>query len=354
MSAEKALAQLQSHHGEVSDKRATTEGTIRNTFTQLRKVLNAREAELVSQLDLMTQKWLRRLESRKKQIETTLAELNDCLHLMRESKTGRKKDLFMNAKVCKKTHSLTETLKPNSGMGFKFLVDSDAVTTACQTYGQLLASSSPDPSKCLTRAKNFETKIVGKKSIAFLEAIDFNGEPCTGPIKSLECELLSELNGAGVQCNVEKKGQGLYEVCYIPSIKGKHKLHVKIHGQHVRKSPFSITVRLPFEKMGPPVQILSAMQTPWGIAISRKGEVVVIEWDGHRISVLSPDGKKLRFFGTHGSGQGQFENPRGVAVDDQASGRWLQQLDPEVHGRWRVPQSCRNKRRQAFAVFFSH
>ena len=89
------------------------------------------------------------------------------------------------------------------------------------------------------------------------------------------------------------------------------------------------------------MQILSAMQTLWGIAISRKGEVVVTEWGGHHISVLSPDGKKLRSFGTLGSGQGQFENPHGVAVDDQGNilvvdgrNRIRKFTDPEVHGRW--------------------
>ena len=45
---------------------------------------------------------------------------------------------------------------------------------------------------------------------------------------------------------------------------------------------------------------------PWGVAINQRGEVVVTEWGGHRVSVFSPSGEKLRWFGTCGSGQGQF------------------------------------------------
>ena len=39
------------------------------------------------------------------------------------------------------------------------------------------------------------------------------------------------------------------------------------------------------------------------------------EWNGHRVSIFSSSGEKLRSFGTHGSGQGQFISPCGVAVD---------------------------------------
>ena len=34
-------------------------------------------------------------------------------------------------------------------------------------------------------------------------------------------------------------------------------------------------------------------------------------------SVFSPSGEKLRSFGTYGSGEGQFKNPFGVAVDGE-------------------------------------
>ena len=42
-------------------------------------------------------------------------------------------------------------------------------------------------------------------------------------------------------------------------------------------------------------------------------EDVILEWSV--CTVYSPGGEKLRSFGTHGSGQGQFQLPCGVAVD---------------------------------------
>ena len=43
------------------------------------------------------------------------------------------------------------------------------------------------------------------------------------------------------------------------------------------------------------------------------------EWSGHCVSMFSPRGEKLQFFGTRGSGQGQFNSPAGVAVDGKGN-----------------------------------
>jgi DNA-binding beta-propeller fold protein YncE len=54
-----------------------------------------------------------------------------------------------------------------------------------------------------------------------------------------------------------------------------------------------------------------------GVAINQRGEVVVAEWRGDRVSVFSSSGEKLRSFSTHGSGPGQMVSPRQVAVDGE-------------------------------------
>ena len=41
---------------------------------------------------------------------------------------------------------------------------------------------------------------------------------------------------------------------------------------------------------------------------------MVAECGGHCVSVFSPSGEKIRSFGTQGSGPGQFESPRDVAI----------------------------------------
>ena len=56
------------------------------------------------------------------------------------------------------------------------------------------------------------------------------------------------------------------------------------------------------------------LQSPYSIAIH--GDMVyVAEPDQHRVSVFSSEGKFLKSFGVKGEAQGQFNEPRGVAVD---------------------------------------
>ena len=128
----------------------------------------------------------------------------------------------------------------------------------------------------------------------------------------MECELVSGITGTRANCSIDGRGQSQYQISYQPTVKGtgRHQLHIKVESQYIRGSLFSIAVKSPVEKLGTQIH---TMDRPSGVAISQRGEVVVTE-KRHCVSVLSSSGEKIRSFGTHGSGQGQFVNPQGVAV----------------------------------------
>lgn len=67
----KALAKIDAHCGEISNKRTVTKEHIHVTFRQLQEVLDVRETELISQLDKVTQGKLKGLTAQRDQIETT-------------------------------------------------------------------------------------------------------------------------------------------------------------------------------------------------------------------------------------------------------------------------------------------
>ena len=318
----KALALIEQCRGEISDQRAALEDNIHVTFRRLREVLTVRETQLIGQLHKTTQGKLKGLAAQSDQIETTLAKLDSCLHFMRESiKAGNESDVLMiKTNTVHQVKELTtpfqaDTLKPNTEADMVFSALAD-LTAMCQSYGQVFSSGSPDPSKCHTTGKGLEVAVVGEKSTAILHAVSYEGKPCEEPIKSLECELVSEITGTRASCSVERSGQSQYEISYQPTIKGRHQLHIKVEGQHVRAS---IAVKSPVEKLGTPILTLGGVRKPMGVAINQKGEVVVTECGVHCVSVFSPSGEKLRSFGTHGSGQGQFDSPCGVAVDGEGN-----------------------------------
>ena len=321
----KALALIEQRCGEISDQREAIENNIHVTFKRLREVLTVRETELIGQLHTMTQGKLKGLAAKSDQIETTLAQLNSCLHFMGESiKLGNKSDvLMMKANTVHQMKELTtpfqpDTLKPNTEADIVFSALAD-LTAACKNYGQIFRSGSPDPSKCHATGKGLEVAVVGVKSTAILHAVSYEGKPFDKPIKSLECELVSEITGTRTNGNVERRGQSQYEISYQPTIKGRHQLHIKMEGQLIRGSPSSVAVKSPVEKLGTPILTLGGVDRPRGVAINKRGEVVVTEGDGNCVSVFSPSGKKLRSFGIKGSGQGQFSRPCRVTVDGEGN-----------------------------------
>ena len=325
MTIKKALALIEQCCGEISDQRAAIKDNIHVTFRRLREVLTVRETEIIGHLHKITQGKLKGLAAKTDQIETTLAKLDSCLHFMRESiKAGNESNvLMMKTNTVHQVKELTtpfqpDTLKPNTEADLVFSALAD-LTAMCQSYGQVFPSGSPDPSKCHTAGKGLEVAVVGEKSTAILHAVSYEDKPCEEPIKSLECELVSEITGTRASCSIERRGQSQYEISYQPTIKGRHQLHIKVEGQHVRASPSSVAVRSPVEKLGTPILTLGGVRKPWGVVINQRREVVVTEWDGHCVSVFSPNGEKLRSFGTRGSGQGQFYRPSGVAVDGEGN-----------------------------------
>ena len=317
----KALRQLDARCGEISDQRAANKDKVHATFKRLREVLDVRETELIGQLDGMTQSKLKGLAAQRDQIETTLTQLNSCLYFMRESlKTGNKLDmLMMKMNMEEQVKELTtpfppDTLEPNTEANIVFSSSEEMVTVCGHMALDLL-----DPSKCYAKGSGLELAVVEEKSTSILHAINSDKKPCEQKIKSLECQLLSEITGTRAGCSVERRGLSQYEISYQPTIKGRHQLHIKVEGQHIRGCPFSVAVTAPVEKLGPPILTIGGVKTPWGVAITPKGEVVVSECNGQCVSVFSPRGEKLRSFGTRGSGQGQFKYPAGVAVDGEGN-----------------------------------
>ena len=322
---EKALAQLDTRRGEVSDQREVIEDSIHDAIRRLHQLLDVRKTELISVLHQITQAKLKGLATQRDEMETIQAQLSSCLNFVRKSLETESQGnvLIMKRNIVKRVKELTtpfqeDILKPNTDADMRFSSLPDA-TTACCNYGKVYLAGDPDPSQCQAKGKGLETAVVGEKSSVILRTVYFSNEFCCRPIKSLECELVSEITGSRVIGAIERIGQNQYEIGYEPTVKGNHQIQVKVEGQHIRGSPFSVAVKLPVEKLGNPILTIDRVERPMGVAVNQREEVVVTEWNGHCVSVFSQCGKKLRSFGTYGSGHGQFKYPRGVTVDSEGN-----------------------------------
>ena len=89
-----------------------------------------------------------------------------------------------------------------------------------------------------------------------------------------------------------------------------------MEGDHIKGSPFPVTVMLPVQELGNPVETIIGLNKPWGVAINDQGNILVIESAENRVSIIDATGRKIHSFGSKGSVEGQFSGPFGLAIDD--------------------------------------
>lgn len=350
----KALRHLDTRYEEIFKQHTSIEANIHDAIELFHDYINVRKTELVSQLHQIAQGKLQKLSIQREKLETTQAQLSSCLDYMRQNLSSDSREVlktksFLNKQVQQLVGAFQPaTLMPSVEADMKFLASPD-IKAVIEGYGSVAGmeepsvsgqeddqsaecgavleatvsvekSSLPDPSKCFIVGEDLEISMVENTSVADLHVTDFNLQAFTGPVESIDCELISVIRGTTEHCTVQKKKvPGQYEISYQPTCKGRHQLHVKVNNQHILKSPLVLPVTSPVKTLGSLVHSICEIKRPWGVAINQSGEIVVTEHEGHSVLVFSPSGRKLWSFGSRGSGSGEFQNPRGVAIDKQGA-----------------------------------
>ena len=176
------------------------------------------------------------------------------------------------------------------------------------------------PKKCHATGKGLRVVELGESASAFLHVVDYEGYPYTKPVENLICELVSEeSNGEKIVCAVEKtEVSGEYEISYKPVSRGRHQLHIKVEGGHIKESPFPVFVLNRYQLSTAKYAIDDKIKWPNGVAVNSKGHIIVVERGAHCVSIFNSAGEKvIPSFGSFGTEIGEFNEPRGVAVDDK-------------------------------------
>jgi tripartite motif-containing protein 2/3/tripartite motif-containing protein 71 len=202
-------------------------------------------------------------------------------------------------------------LKKQVTVSYFFLTTLVAIIAA-STYANTYIS----PKDCFATGRGLEMAVVREQANAVLHMVAISGKGYTIRNETVVCELVSERSGEKLDCYNMKKMENQYEISYQATSQGRHQLHIKVEGEHIKGSPFTVTV---VKKLVTPIKIISGVKWLEGVAVNQKGEILVAESDTHCVSIFSPTGEKLGSFGSQGSGPGQFNEPSGVAVVDDGN-----------------------------------
>ena len=117
-----------------------------------------------------------------------------------------------------------------------------------------------------------------------------------------------------------EKEDGNFQAKFVAKVPGTYEIEVKINGQKLAKSPFSILVKARELNVVGKLDLRGEMlQAPTGIAVNSKGVITVADMDGHCILVFDETGKFARKLGSYGDKNGQLNSPVDVTFlnDDE-------------------------------------
>ena len=320
----KAIGQIERQSKAVKANIDDVEDEIKKEIEKLHNILKLRKAELLSKVNEEGQKKLKRLATQKDEMETVQTQLVSCLTFVKESlKRGSQGEVMkMKKGVSRQIKEITDSIKPDQlppcevpNMRFS---PSPELAQNCRQFGTIHTSNA-SPEKSYATGKGLEVAVRGEKATAIVHVCDKEGRVCPEPVESLTCELTSNTNSDKIKCSVKNIKDRQFEMSYQASSRGRHQLHIKVEGEHIKGSPFSVTVKLPVQELGTPVRSINGVSRPYGMAINQQGQVVVVECASSCVSIFSSTGEKIRSFGSSGSGHGQFNQPRGVAIDDDGN-----------------------------------
>ena len=152
-----------------------------------------------------------------------------------------------------------------------------------------------------------------RQTTATLTLLSGKGSPFSLP-PSFISSTLSSPGHTYSTCDItQMRQQGKYNITFTPSTR-QDQLIVQVGGVDIPDSPFTLPVIPTPEMRGKPINIITGLNGPFGIAVCDNGDIVVAEYGAHCITTLNKEGKKVKSFGTEGTKEGQFTSPRGVAI----------------------------------------
>jgi len=131
--------------------------------------------------------------------------------------------------------------------------------------------------------------------------------------------------------NITDLNNGKYEVKMKLKVEGQYSTFVKFNGININSSPFQIQVfskpkRRNYNEINQPKLTFGSngngigqFDYPREITTDSNGDILVCDYNNHRIQIFDSEGRFISTFGSKGNQNGQFSSPFGITVNSKGN-----------------------------------
>ena len=193
-------------------------------------------------------------------------------------------------------------------------------STANKLIGFLEEDNRTKAKESLAKGEGLKEGTVGRKAQFNLITRNVERKQCHDERDRVTVEITDEQEGECVtEVRIHDNKDGIYNISYFPRVQKTIKLLVKVNGEHIHCSPFTVIVKSfhvqPVLCIGKKGSGEGMFKNPKQVAVNDRGEIAVADNENHRVQLFDSNGAYLRSFGRLGQNAGEFTFPRGIAIN---------------------------------------
>ena len=303
-----AQKRLERIEGQLGVQEAKASGAIHAAFAKMRLDLDQREIELMNKLSGMVSDKRSALARQSDALQRADEEIQGVLDTVNGALQDSSDVDLMNTRADLEQRVKREE-RHHANLPLKPAVTADIASNFAQIspvanlaeFGDIFHATIDEPPISELKKKSMVTLRLHNAHNLKLLHVDATFKSLANPDVATPVQIVAV-------------GTGTYQIHYVPAVRGRHDLVVKVNSENIPGSPFRVFVKVPPQQLGTPVLISGNMGRPFGITLAPNGELVVAQNGGKMLAFLDKKCNKLRAIVTE-----RFYFPRGVAVNSEGA-----------------------------------
>ena len=321
------IAQLDEDCAKVIQQSEIARRDVQKFVDGLIKTIQAKMQNIITTVENQTKKSLESLKAKRsaiqQQINATESSLKEADKLLKRSTTAEVVELKKSLQTIFQGLNQTEPIvhDPSSLQTFVFVENQKMLDIVnAEEIGFWKEPYRTKASDSLAEGEGLKEGTVARKAQFNLITRNAERKQWYDEMNRVTVEFKDEQGKERVtKVRVDDNKNGIYKINYYPRVHGTFKLLLKLNGEHISRSPFTVILKpfqvkpiLSFGKYGSGDGMF---KDPMGVALNDRDEIVVADHGNHRVQVFDSTGTFLRSFGHRAENGGELKNPTGIAID---------------------------------------